>query len=184
MTMNGVNMDDCPHHCKCKHTDLKCYKHIPSFIPQKASHISVYEIPAADRLNFRNPGWINVTHLSLNMETEITKTKMYFRRTLHAREFTGLINLEYLQIRCSGKCELRTVNNSFYGLENVKVLDLSNNIIYNMYRLTYGFYGQNTLPHLSKLYLSNLKSYTGNPIDLELSHLHKTMINKPLKVLD
>lgn len=71
---------------------------------------------------------------------------------------------------------LSTEYNTFDGLKNVKVLDLSNNIISSPNSLIKGLNGQETL--------SNIKSKYGGKLYFNFDYLHNVIKNKPLKVLD
>ena len=91
--------------------------------------------------------------------------------------------LRYLRIRCTSICYLETVTNTFYGLKNVKVLDLNDNKVASLYSLIRGLHGHDTLLYLAELYLSNLVSYE-LPFVLPFDDLHDAMDGKPLRILD
>ena len=96
MVTYGVN-SECPTQCQCSDIHLQCYEGQPKYVPHNLSHVSVRGIPVEDRLNFSSPSWMNVTHLSLNIEGRKNQTYFTYNsfRTLHAYEFAGLGNLEY-----------------------------------------------------------------------------------------
>ena len=125
-----------------------------------------------------------MTHMSLNMMGDANQTKNYFRRILQPYELQQLTKLAFLQIKCTAKCYLATVNNCFYGLKNVKVLDFSNTLFSSIYDLITRTYGYDTLPQLSELYLANLTFPDGLTHLIDISHIYNAMIYKPLRFLD
>ena len=173
---------ECPKACICSGTRLKCFQVQPSVLPDGVSEVSLSEIPVADILNFTDSSWHNVTYLSLSLGSEQTLSNSRFIRTLHEFEFSGLKNLKYLRIRCN--CYLKIGTNAFYGLQNVRGLDLSNNTVSSLrYDIIHGLSGNNILPNISELFLSYIAvgSFTDS---LSLLDLHIAMRNKPLKLLD
>ena len=174
----------CPDQCVCNITYVECYKTLPSFIPEHVTGVTAHNVPIEPYMNFTYTNWHNVTYLSLSLGNA-SQTK-YWNRKLQDYEFTGLMNLEHLKIICD---RLLTVNDSaFYGLTNVRVLDLSSNKVrYSLNNdIVAGLKGENILPNISELYLSNIIDwyYPKSSFFLYLDTLHTAMKNKPLKVLD
>lgn len=58
-------------------------------------------------------------------------------RKLHAYEFSHLENLEYLQVACL--CLKEITRNTFYGLDKLNVLNLSNNGDLNINQIVVGW---------------------------------------------
>ena len=182
-TMSRVSAS-CPDHCVCNATDLECYKTLPSFIPENVSSVTAHEVPLKPCMNFTYTDWHSVTHLSLSLGN-FNKTR-YKERLLQDYEFTGLMNLHHLKLLCH--CLLWVNNSAFYGLTNVTVLDLSNNVVRSrdMSYIVSALKGEDILPNISELYLSNI-TYWYDPTSyqyLNLDDLHTAMENKPLQVLD
>ena len=180
---NASVRSDCPDHCACTVTDVECYKTLPSFIPENVSRVTAQEIPLYPVMNFTYTNWHNVTYLSLSLRNA-SQTKHQDRK-LQDYEFTGLVNLEHLKIMCN--CYLSVNDSAFYGLTNVTVLDLNNNTISSSIltnSLVTGLQGENILPNISELYLSDITSRYAPTLPLYLDTLHTAMENKPLQVLD
>ena len=76
----------------------------------------------------------------------------------------------------------------FFGLDNARVLDLSNNKVNWSVELQTllieNLRGDNILPNLSKLKLSNMKSQNVNTFFIDLYGLHSVLKDKPVKHLD
>ena len=178
---------DCPDHCVCKVTDIKCYKTLSSFIPENVTSVTALEVPLEPYMNFTYTDWHSVTNLSLSLGPVVNETKSLPERRLQEYEFVGLMNLQHLKLLCH--CLLSVNSSAFYGLTNVTLLDLSNNHV-SYYSLTYGIVtglqGDDILPNISELYLSNIKRRYVPTISLYLflDDLHTAMENKPLRVLD
>ena len=175
----------CPDHCVCNATDLECYTTLPSFIPENVSSVTAHEVPLKPYLNFTYTDWHSVTYLSLSLGN-VNKTK-YTKRRLQDYEFTGLMNLKHLKLLCN--CIMSVNSSAFYGLTNVTVLDLSNNVVdllSDMSDIVAALKGEDILPSISELYLSNIPFWYNPtlPLYLDLDNLHTAMENKPLQVLD
>ena len=56
----------CPSRCTCEGSRLECYHMMPNFIPKSATVVIVHETALDNNFNFSDPGWENVTHLSIN----------------------------------------------------------------------------------------------------------------------
>ena len=172
---------ECPETCICSGTWLKCSEVQPLVLQGDVSEVSLSAIPVADRLNFTNPSWQNVTYLSLSIGSQGNWSYSLLKRTLYSFEFSGLKNLKYLRIRCN--CNLGIARNAFYGLQNVRVLDLSNNTISSLrHFLILGLSGSKILPNISELYFSNVT--IGLTDSLNLLDLDIVLGNKTLKLLD
>ena len=182
-TMSRVSTD-CPDHCVCNATDLECFKTLPSFIPENVSSVTAHEVPLKSNMNFTYTDWHSVTHLSLSLGN-VNKTKFTLGR-LQDYAFTGLVNLQHLKLLCY--CRLSVNSCAFYGLTNVTVLDLSNNVVnsLDMSDIVAALKGEDILPNISELYLSNITYWYGSTssLSLYLDNLHTAMENKPLQVLD
>ena len=173
---------DCPDQCLCKETNLECHKIMPSFIPKNILKVNI-TLPRGFPLAFNSPGWKSVTHLTLKLEAyagEITQVGM---KKLMNWQFRVLESLKYLKIMCQNRLFLD--NNVFWGIKSLKILDLSNNIVFSLGQDIFkGLTGNNNLPNLSELYLSNTVILRSTHNFFDLNTLNKAMKNKPLKVLD
>ena len=73
--------------------------------------------------------------------------------------------------------------NTFYGLEKLTVLDLSNNIDLSIEMVVRGLNGALSYPNLSELYLSNISVVSFKPYYMRRNFLNIDR-QRPLKVLD
>ena len=171
----------CSSYCVCGDTSLKCNKQFPPTIGENISSVTLYELPLYVVLNFSGAGWENITHLSLDIgASDVTARKSY--KYIEGNVFSRLKNLEYLQLHCN--CYLRIWPNAFHGLTNVNVLDLSNNKATSLHRVVApALYGDDTLPNLSELYLSNVSADTRKILPLSGLYANAKCI-RFLKVLD
>ena len=94
--------------------------------------------------------------------------------------FERLKNLEHLQITCLCLSQIR--NNTFYGLEKLKTLDLSNNRLTRNSFIN-GIKGDSILPNLEELVYSNIFVTDFGSLIIEEEFLD-ALRKKPLKVLD
>ena len=181
VTISSIR-SECPGHCVCSATDIKCNKTLPSFIPENVTSVTALEVPLKPYMNFTYTDWHSVTNLSLSLGNVVyNESKSLPWRQLQDYEFTGLVSLKNLKLLCH--CGLSINNKAFYGLTNISVLNLSNNELLNSDILV-GLKGGDILPNISELYLSNI-TYIYNPtLSLDLDNLHTAMDKKPLKVLD
>ena len=173
----------CPNYCICGDTSLKCKKQFPPTIPVNISSVTLFELPLDVDRNFSSAGWENITHLSLNIgDADVTINERTPGHIIKAGVFRSLKNLEYLQLHCN--CFLTIAENAFHGLKNLNVLDLSNNNVKSpRMDIAPGLYGDDTLPNLSELYLSNVS--TDKSQIFHLSNLHrKAKCMRFLKLLD
>ena len=102
-------------------------------------------------------------------------------RQLQHGEFANLRKLKHLKLTCN--C-LNDINQfAFAGLDQLKVLDLSNNGRLGIPSVVNGIKSSGILPALTELYLSNISSFRTDPIIRDKSFC-KAIKTKPLKVLD
>ena len=179
--MGAMLETECPSRCECYGTKLKCFTSIPDFIPPYVREVAVYEVLLEERFNFSSPGWQNITSLSINPGQSVFFSGQQRYRTLFSREFNNLRSLEYLQIASKDLGEIQ--ENTFLGLNRLRVLDLSNNDVLEIKWIVDGLTGDNILPNLTELYLANtsVKSYSTFSMD---TRFFNAVRNKPLKVLD
>lgn len=173
-------LNDCPSTCTCSGSKLECFEDIPAIIPPTTAEISVYEANLGERMHFRD-GWSNVTRLSINPGLSSFHNRPEIARSLHAQEFNSLKNLEILQIAC--KCLIGIEINTFDGLDNLRVLDLRNNINLRVEHLVSGLQGSNILPNLSEMYLSNSSRAVRVAFHMTRKFFN-IMKHKHIKVLD
>ena len=174
-------LSDCPVGCKCDRSKVECYKHMPKNVPPFSKEVIIHEANMGEKFNFSDRSWDNVTSLSINPGLSVYHTKPESFRTIQRYEFQELRNLEKLQIAC--KCLTRIRRKSFYGLDKLKVLDLSNNPSLSIDSVVRGLSGENILPKLSELYLSNTSVMDFNTFLIE-KKFFTAVKNKPLQVLD
>ena len=173
---------DCPDQCLCKETNLECHKILPSYIPKNVFQVNI-TVPRNFPLAFNSPGWKNVTHLTLKVEAHVGKIFSVGMKKLRYSQFRELQSLEYLKIEVQSRLVIDL--NAFWGLQNLKILDLSNNKVFSLGKDIFtGLTGNATLPNLSELYLSNIVILKATYKVFDLYSLNTAMINKPLKVLD
>ena len=173
-------LGDCPAGCKCDGSKLECDEIMPDFIPDFITEVIVYEASLGKWFDFSDPGWMNVTQLSINPGFSVFHDRPEPFRTLHENEFSRLENLEKLQIAC--KCLGKIQEKAFYGLNKLKVLDLSNNAGLSIDSVVQGLTGD-VLPNLSEIYLSNTSVLDFESFLLGTDFL-QAVKNKRLKVLD
>ena len=172
----------CPNYCVCDNTSIKCNKRFPTIIPENISSVTLFELRQKVVLNFSSAGWENITHLSLGIGAGYFTIRKQSYRLITANGFSRLKNLEYLQLHCY--CYFSIEKNAFHGLTNVKVLDLSNNNVWSLQTdIAPGLYGDDTLPNLSELYLSNVSADPHQVFDLSILHASAKCV-RFLKVLD
>ena len=172
---------ECPVGCKCDRSKLKCYKHIPRYVPSFSKEVIVHEAVMGEKFNLSDSSWDNVTTLSINPGFSVYHSQPESFRTLQRYEFKELRNLEKLQIAC--KCLAKIKKKSFSGLDNLKILDLSNNPSLSIDSVVKGLSGTNILPKLSELYLSNTSVLDFNAFLID-KNFFTAVKRKPLKVLD
>ena len=183
VTQANTIPSECPDNCSCINTSLECNKYLPSFIPENIYSVTVLELPLEKTpLNFSSKGWENIEQLYLKFGSPSNRTDLQTVRKLHDSEFSKMHDLNYLKIECN--CLLEIDENAFHGLHNVKELDLDNNRIDFIHNVVNALKGQETLPNVSLLSLSNITYWELKVDDLDLCKLHYAMENKPLKELD
>ena len=170
----------CPKQCSCNYRTIECQRELPSFIPKNVTDVIVYEINLDKTLNFSDDGWLNVTKVSFNPGESVLNTKGNVSVELNSRMFERMKNLEYLQVAC--RCLSHINQDTFYGLDKLKKLDLSNN------RLTRdsfinGIKGDTIVPNLEELVYSNTQLRDFDPLIIKEWFLNAVK-KKPLKVLD
>ena len=178
LTMIVLLSADCPNRCTCYMSRMECRTVMPDFIPPNVRSVVVYGVTFENTVNFSDPGWTNVTYLSINPDASVFETSIEKYVTLQPQEFRKLQSLEHLQIAC--RCLREVEENAFSGLDKLKVLDLSNNIL-TPESFVNGFKGKDILPSLEELYLANTSVNFGMIIGQDLLD---AMRNKTLKVLD
>ena len=98
-------------------------------------------------------------------------------------EFVRLGYLEHLQISFISIKKIE--EGVFGGLQNLKVLDLSNNINLNLENNKIGLKGTDILPNLTELYLSNVTVSRMLTCEFNINeYFYVAIKNKPLEVLD
>ena len=172
---------ECPVSCKCDGSKLECNKHIPLYVPPFSKEVIVHQAYMGEQFNFSDKGWENVTRLSINPGLSVFHNRPERFRNLRRYEFKNLRNLERLQIAC--KCLAKIKKNAFYGLDKLKILDLSNNPSLSIDSVVEGLHGTTILPKLSELYLSNTSVMDFNAFLLG-KKFFTAVKTKRLKVLD
>ena len=178
-TANSLFTYGCPKSCDCGASRIECRTVIPDTVPLNVRSVILHEVTLPDFMDFNDPGWTNVTYLAINPEGA-HRTSLRKQVSLHQNEFKNLKNLEYLQIACS--CLRNVSKNAFHGLDRLKVLDLSNNIL-TPDSFVNGLVGEKILPSLEELYLCNTGTSFGGVCEIEADFLDAVR-HKPLKVLD
>ena len=178
-TANSLFTYGCPKSCDCGASRIECRTVIPDAVPLNVRSVILHEVTLPDFIDFNDPGWTNVTYLAINPGST-DKTHLGKHASLQQNEFKNLKNLEYLQIACS--CLRDVSKNAFYGLDRLKVLDLSNNIL-TPDSFVNGLVGEKILPSLEELYLSNTNISFGGVCEIGADFLDAVR-HKPLKVLD
>ena len=174
---------NCPQNCKCQHSRMECKGAIPDTVPGSVTRVTVIQVKLENILDFTGEGWNSVTHLSLNSDLSVIQNIQEQKRVLWRFEFVHLRFLEYLQIQYTSIQVIE--ERAFGGLQNLKVLDLSNNINLNLANVIKGLNGTDILPNLRELYLSNVtvsRRLSGEFVINE--DFYKVIENKPLEVLD
>ena len=171
----------CTHGCKCTGSSIECHYSMPDFIPPLVTNVTVHRASSLKEVfNFSDSSWENVTHLAINPDTsDLVSTHESI--ILVDNEFEVLKKLEYLQVACSCLKEIQT--NAFHGLDKLTVLDLSNNIALNKESLVKALSGNDTLPNLQELHISNT-SVVYLSIYASGKDLTNALRTKPIKVLD
>ena len=154
---------------------------MPTFIPKSATEVIVHETLLDERFNLIDPGWENVTHLSINPALSDINPDSTYWTALYRDQFITLKNLWYLQITC--KCLRWIEEDCFRELDKLNVLDLSNNIFLKPSDIAKGLSGENNLPSLTELYLSNTSNLDVHTF-LIAGDFYKGVMNKQLKTLD
>ena len=178
-TANPLLTYGCPKSCDCGASRIECRTVIPDAVPLNVRSVILHDVTLPDSMDFNDPGWTNVTYLAINPGSA-DKTPLGKQVSLHQYEFKNLKNLEYLQIACS--CLRHVSINAFHGLDRLKVLDLSNNIL-TPDSFVNGLVGEKILPSLEELYLSNTDTSFGGVCEIDFDFLNAVR-HKPLKVLD
>lgn len=172
---------DCPNKCRCQESSIECHGNVPTTIPRNVTKVILKEIQFGEKFEFKE-SWKNVTFLSINPGVSVFHNQQEAQRSLKDQEFADLLNLEYLQIAC--KCLRGIQKRAFYGLEKLRVLDLSNNIDLNKTDLVTSIGGEN-LPVLKELYLSNISVIQVNRGSFIIGpEFYDAVRNKPLEILD
>ena len=153
---------------------------MPQSVPLNVRSVILHDALFRDSIDFSDPGWVNVTYLSINPGGSDSKTPLERQVSLHEDEFMRLKNLKHLQIACS--CLREVSANTFHGLDKLNVLDLSNNIL-TPDSYVNALAGYNNLPNLKELYLSNTDTSFGGVFAMDTDFLDAVR-NKSLKVLD
>ena len=152
---------------------------MPDSIPPNVRSVVVYGVTFENNTDFSDLGWTDVTYLSINPDASVFETSQEKYVSLHPQEFRKLQSLEHLQIACH--CLREVEKNAFSGLDKLKVLDLSNNIL-TLESFVSGFIGYDILLSLEELYLANTSVNFGVfKIGQDFLDI---MRDKPLKVLD
>ena len=176
-------LNECPAKCICHGSDLECFGPLPNSVPELYKRILIHEAEFGEIFNFSGPGWRNVTYLAINPGVSVFHNRLESPRTLHNNEFNELKQLEYLQIAC--KCLNKIEQHAFNGLDRLKVLDISNNVLLSITEIAAGISGENTLPNLSELFLSNASAIQeGFGKFLIGTEFYTAVKNKHLKILD
>ena len=179
-TTSSLPAENCPTSCKCGASRIECRNVIPNFINSNIRSVIVHEVKLPNSIDFSDPGWTNVTYLAINPGSSALGTPFERQISLHENEFKSLKNLEYLQITCS--CLQHVSTFAFQGLDKLKVLVLSNNVLTpDSFFNALG--GETNLPSLEELYLSNTDTTYGGVFAIDTDFLN-VVRNKSLKVLD
>lgn len=174
------NIPRCPEQCKCEDTVMECQGLLPAVIPQAVSKVVVYEVQLEENLDFNDTGWLNVTYLSINPGTSVFETRKENMVTLNKNEFSPLKNLEYLQIACL--CLWKVQEGAFFGLDQLKVLDLSSNTL-TAESFVNVLSGNQTLLNLQELSFSKTSVHNPGVFKIGEDFLNAVK-NKPLKKFD
>ena len=75
--------------CTCNMSRIGCRTVMPDFIPPNIRSVVVYGFTLGNTVDFSDPGWTNVTYLSINPDASIpTSQEKYV--SLHPQEFRKL----------------------------------------------------------------------------------------------
>ena len=154
---------------------------MPQTIPANIQRVTVRGVEFGERFNFDQPGWENVTYLSINPEDTVFHVEAEPHRILHAFEFHPLQNLQHLQLACTSLREIDA--QAFRGLDRLESLDLGNNVDLNISEISKALAGEDVLPSLKELYFSNTSVVDFSPFVLN-RNIYDAVKNRPLKVLD
>ena len=178
--LHGGMSNTCPNKCACSGSTMQCYSVMPSWVPASVTNITAYGT-SLKYLNLTHVGWANVLHLSINPGESVFQKMEETYKTLYEYDFKRLQNLEYLQIACRCLRDIRM--NTFYGLNKLRTLDLSNNEALGVRSIEDALIGVDILPKLSELFLSNVSVHDYEDFMIGTRFLDAVR-NKPLKVLD
>ena len=157
---------------------LECSHTIPNYLPDNITRFAARYVSFGNSIDFSDASWHYVYLLEIIASEDSEKDDL---RQLHRGEFAHLRKLEHLKLTCN--C-LNDINQfAFAGLDQLKVLDLSNNGRLGIPSVVNGIKSSGILPALTELYLSNISSFRTDPIVLDKSFC-KAIRNTPLKVLD
>ena len=180
--MKGLELI-CPDKCTCEEMKIECYEVIPKFIPGTVTEVFIYNPPSGEKFDFTGNRWKNVTRMSINPGLSMTRDVPAVLRILHEDEFAEISNLEYLQITCRCLKDIR--KDAFRGLNKLLILDLSNNVDLSMKQIVLGLSGNNILPNLIELYLSNVSAGQSENSNFVIrTDFYEVIRTKPLKILD
>ena len=124
---------------------------------------------------------MGITHLSINPGLSVFHNKPDPNWKIFDDDLSGLKSLQHLQLAC--RCLFDLAAGAFYGLDNVTVLDLSNNVDLMIEGIAQGLSRRDVLPKLTELYLSNTSTINKNPYQIKRGFL-ESMMRKSLKVFD
>ena len=168
----------CPVRCNCKGTVLECSQTIPNYLPDNITKLVARYVSFGNSFDFSDPSWHYVYYLEIIASEDSEKDDL---RQLQHGEFANLRKLRHLKLTCN--C-LNDINQfAFAGLDQLKVLDLSNNGRLGIPSVVNGIKGSGILPVLTELYLSNISSFRTDPIVLDKSFC-EAIEHKSLNVLD
>lgn len=148
---NGIAYNDCQKNCTIVKLQMRCENCNPQEISEKVEDVILTQL-RADQLvahGFCNASWENVKSLAI-VSDYIGDIKSY--------SFDCLYKITTLKLSLPN---LRLIySNSFYGLENIKVLDFIGCIRLRTLFLAIGFSLETIVPSLTYLTLNNMGTVT------------------------
>ena len=182
----------CPQGCNCEGVRISCFHSMPAFLPRDITKVTIHGTHLGELMDFSDPGWRNITDLTITTELSNFKKHQEAYKVLHENELIALQSLKVLKIIC--RCLKKIQSNAFRGLTNLTILDLSDNTDMSADSIVQGLTGDDILPNLKELYLSNIPPVLGiilEGLGYDEDLVNKTghefleaVKNKPLKVLD
>ena len=156
--------NECPHHCVCNLSFLKCDGFLPKVIPKNIKEVDLIDVDPTALVEgvFCHSSWNSITDLKMACNTTCMHTFI-----LTDGVFLCLASLKALKLNLENMINFH--RNPFSGLLNVTVLDLSRCHSICSSALIKAFSNSSTLPMVSKLVLEQVGIYCENPWYLNMN---------------